>query len=145
MTVQAPHWPRSQPFLVPVKSKRSRSRSSSVTRGSSSWIVLVTPFTVSVVARAMQCSAKAKSAKRRNVALVDTAARRKPSLSPDEDLGPPDTMGLGYVGITLTRILSISVTGMRYTEDASVLQEAKIGLSDEKAAAGRPKASHRRD
>ena len=34
-TVQAPHWPRSQPFLVPVRSSRSRSRSSSVTRGSS--------------------------------------------------------------------------------------------------------------
>ena len=23
-TVQAPHWPRSQPFLVPVRSRRSR-------------------------------------------------------------------------------------------------------------------------
>ena len=34
-TVQAPHWPRSQPFLVPVRPRRSRSASSSVTRGSS--------------------------------------------------------------------------------------------------------------
>ena len=34
-TVQAPHWPRSQPFLVPVRSRRSRRRSSRVTRGSS--------------------------------------------------------------------------------------------------------------
>jgi hypothetical protein len=33
-TVQAPHWPWSQPFLVPVNSSRSRSRSSSVTQGS---------------------------------------------------------------------------------------------------------------
>ncbi len=34
--VQAPHWPRSHPFLVPGRSSRSRNRSSSVTRGSSS-------------------------------------------------------------------------------------------------------------
>src|ERR1700684_2471193 len=59
MTVQAPHWPRSQPFLVPVNSRRSRSRSKRVTRGSSSWIVLRTPFTVRVVEKAMQCSVKA--------------------------------------------------------------------------------------
>src|SRR6266852_3980397 len=48
MTVQAPHWPRSQPFFVPVNSKRSRRRSRSVTRGSSSKTVLVTPFTFRV-------------------------------------------------------------------------------------------------
>src|SRR5580704_18603465 len=53
MTVQAPHWPRSQPFLVPVSSRRSRRRSRSITRGSSSWIVLLTPFTVRVVEKAM--------------------------------------------------------------------------------------------
>src|SRR5438445_606813 len=34
-TVHAPHWPWSQPFLVPVSPMRSRSRSSSVTRVSS--------------------------------------------------------------------------------------------------------------
>src|SRR6267143_3943414 len=49
MTVQAPHWPRSQPFFVPVNSRCSRRRSRSVTRGSSRWMVLVTPFTLSVV------------------------------------------------------------------------------------------------
>ena len=32
-TVQAPHWPWSQPFLVPVRSRRSRSRSSRVVQG----------------------------------------------------------------------------------------------------------------
>ena len=46
----------SQPFLVPVRSSRSRRRSSSVTRGSSSAMVRVTPLMVSVVVRAMQCS-----------------------------------------------------------------------------------------
>src|SRR6202142_4150354 len=56
MTVQAPHWPRSQPFLVPVRSRCSRRRSSRVTRGSSSRIVLRTPFTVRVVEKAMQSS-----------------------------------------------------------------------------------------
>src|SRR5438067_5304527 len=34
-TVHAPHCPRSQPFFVPVRCSRSRSASSSVTRGSS--------------------------------------------------------------------------------------------------------------
>src|SRR5207237_669329 len=34
-TVQAPHWPWSQPFLVPVRPRFSRRASSSVTRGSS--------------------------------------------------------------------------------------------------------------
>ena len=34
ITVQAPHWPWSQPFLTPIRSARSRSRSSSVTQGS---------------------------------------------------------------------------------------------------------------
>ena len=33
-TVQAPHWPWSQPFLVPVRPRCSRRASSSVTRGS---------------------------------------------------------------------------------------------------------------
>src|SRR5882757_3214122 len=56
MTVQAPHCPRSQPFFVPVKCRRSRRRSRSVTRGSSSSIVLFTPFTVRVVEMLMQCS-----------------------------------------------------------------------------------------
>src|SRR5260221_7590475 len=53
-TVQAPHWPRSQPFLVPVRSRRSRRRSRSVTRGSSSSTSRRTPFTV--MERFMQCS-----------------------------------------------------------------------------------------
>src|ERR1700733_3792403 len=56
MTVQAPHCPRSQPFLVPVSCRRSRRRSSSVTRGSSSSIVRFTPFTVSVVEMLIGCS-----------------------------------------------------------------------------------------
>src|SRR5918999_1500323 len=34
-TVQAPHWPRPQPFLEPVRCKCSRNASSSVVRGSS--------------------------------------------------------------------------------------------------------------
>src|SRR6516225_5570502 len=44
-TVQAPHWPWSQPFFVPVRSRCSRNTSSSVVRGSSvsAWRV---PFTV---------------------------------------------------------------------------------------------------
>ncbi len=36
ITVQAPHWPWSQPFLVPVKCRWSRSASSNVVRVSSS-------------------------------------------------------------------------------------------------------------
>jgi hypothetical protein len=35
ITVQAPHWPWSQPFLVPVRCRCSRSASSSVVRVSS--------------------------------------------------------------------------------------------------------------
>ena len=38
-TVQAPHWPWSQPFLVPVRPRWSRSASSSVVRGSSVEVV----------------------------------------------------------------------------------------------------------
>src|SRR5260221_4929944 len=45
-TVQAPHWPRSHPFLVPVRSRRSRRRSRSETRGSPSSISRRTPFKV---------------------------------------------------------------------------------------------------
>ena len=46
-TVQAPHWPWSQPFFVPVSFQCSRSASSSVVRVSSAtW--LVRPFTFSV-------------------------------------------------------------------------------------------------
>ncbi len=55
-TVQAPHWPRSQPFLVPVRSRRSRSRSSRVTRGSSSSTVRRRPLMVSVMGRLMRRS-----------------------------------------------------------------------------------------
>src|ERR1700731_958634 len=55
-TVHAPHWPRSQPFLVPVRCRRSRSRSSSVTRGSSSSTSRRTPLTVRLMERFMQCS-----------------------------------------------------------------------------------------
>ena len=50
-TVQAPHWPRSQPFLVPVSSSRSRSRSRSVTRGSSRSTSRRTPLMVRLRAR----------------------------------------------------------------------------------------------
>src|SRR5260370_10880164 len=59
MTVQAPHWPRSQPFFVPVNSRCSRRRSRSVTRGSSRWTVLVTPFTFRVVETGMRRLPKA--------------------------------------------------------------------------------------
>src|SRR6185369_15853205 len=45
-TVQAPHWLWSQPFLVPVRSSPSRSRSSSVVRLSTR-TVCGSPFTVS--------------------------------------------------------------------------------------------------
>src|SRR5215471_14240947 len=47
-TVQAPHWPWSQPFLVPVRSKWSRSASSKVVHGASSSCFKV-PFTVSAI------------------------------------------------------------------------------------------------
>src|SRR5262249_11659168 len=46
-TVHAPHWPWSQPFLVPVRSRRSRSASSSVVQGASVSL-RSTPLTVSV-------------------------------------------------------------------------------------------------
>ena len=45
ITVQAPHWPWSQPFLVPVRCRCSRSASSSVVRVSSSSSRAL-PFTV---------------------------------------------------------------------------------------------------
>src|SRR5689334_5705857 len=44
-TVHAPHWPWSQPFLVPVRSRWSRSASRSVVHGAS-LSCLATPFTV---------------------------------------------------------------------------------------------------
>ena len=46
-TVQAPHWPWSQPFLVPVRPRVSRRASSKVTRGSrpSSWRLPLTTRT----------------------------------------------------------------------------------------------------
>ena len=47
-TVQAPQAPRSQPFFVPVKSKRSRRASSNVTRGST-FNLLGLPLTVKVI------------------------------------------------------------------------------------------------
>ena len=46
-TVQAPHWPWSHPFLLPVRPAYSRSASSSVTRGSS-WSARSRPLTRSV-------------------------------------------------------------------------------------------------
>ncbi|SPD68097.1 protein of unknown function (plasmid) [Cupriavidus taiwanensis] len=49
-TVQAPHWPRSQPFLAPVRWRISRSASSSVQRGSSCSVQGL-PLTWSVTAR----------------------------------------------------------------------------------------------
>src|ERR1700758_205019 len=54
--VQAPHWPRSHPFLVPVRSNCSRRRSRSVTRGSASAISRRTPFTVRLMEWFMQGS-----------------------------------------------------------------------------------------
>ena len=45
-TVQAPHWPWSQPFFVPVRSRWSRSVSSSVVHGASA-STLSTPLTIS--------------------------------------------------------------------------------------------------
>src|ERR1700733_3023388 len=55
-TVHAPHWPRSHPFLVPVSCRRSRKRSSSVTRGSSSSASRRAPLTVRLMERFMLCS-----------------------------------------------------------------------------------------
>ena len=46
--MQAPHWPWSQPFLVPIRSSPSRSRSSNVVQGSIAR-VRVSPLIVSVV------------------------------------------------------------------------------------------------
>ena len=48
-TVQAPHWPWSQPFLVPVRSRCRRSRSSSVVHGATVSLCS-TPLTCSVIA-----------------------------------------------------------------------------------------------
>ena len=48
-TVQAPHWPWSHPFFVPVKSRRSRSRSSKVIQGLTSIC-----FTVPLIFRAIE-------------------------------------------------------------------------------------------
>src|SRR5258707_9298968 len=81
MTVHAPHWPRSQPFLVPVKFSRSRRRSRSVTRGSSSAMVRMTPLMVRVVEKPMQCSVRAMVTQvRRSTKFGKTtlAARRCP-------------------------------------------------------------------
>jgi hypothetical protein len=47
-TVQAPHWPWSQPFFEPVRRRCSRSASRSVVRGSRS-SALASPLTVIVV------------------------------------------------------------------------------------------------
>src|SRR5690349_12600964 len=47
-TVQAPHWPWSQPFFVPVKPRWMRSASSSVVHGAS-LSLLATPLTWSVI------------------------------------------------------------------------------------------------
>src|SRR5256885_16047777 len=47
-TVQAPHWPWSQPFLLPVRSRWSRSASSSVVQGASV-SVRSAPFTRSLM------------------------------------------------------------------------------------------------
>src|ERR1700744_4396748 len=55
-TVQAPHWPRSHPFLVPVSNSRSRRRSSSVTRGSSRSTSRRSPLTVRLMERFMRGS-----------------------------------------------------------------------------------------
>ena len=51
-TVQAPHWPRSQPFFEPVSPTTSRSASSSVTRGSSAsrWSMPLMRRTTGIVA-----------------------------------------------------------------------------------------------
>ena len=46
-TVQAPHWPWSQPFLVPVRSRRSRNASSRVVHGAITSSTRA-PLTVSV-------------------------------------------------------------------------------------------------
>jgi hypothetical protein len=47
-TVQAPHWPWSQPFLVPVKPTWMRSASSKVVQGAR-FSFCATPFTCSVI------------------------------------------------------------------------------------------------
>src|ERR1700693_602002 len=90
MTVQAPHCPRSHPFLVPVRSRRSRKRSSSVTRGSESSTSRRTPFTVRPMERFMQGSDQCYESKsircrrRRSAGMVRLDAylhiRRHPPL-----------------------------------------------------------------
>src|SRR6187431_1358745 len=55
-TVQAPHWPRSHPFFVPVSWRRSRRRSSIVTRGSSRMNSCRAPFTVRLMEWVIQGS-----------------------------------------------------------------------------------------
>src|SRR5882724_8759107 len=76
-TVHAPHWPRSHPFLVPVRSRRSRRRSRSVTRGSPSSMSCRTPFTVRLMERFMQCSDSAivKVDRDRHTSHIDRQVR----------------------------------------------------------------------
>src|SRR5262249_36629681 len=54
--VQAPHWPRSHPFLVPVRCNWSRKRSSNVTRASKRAMSRRTPLTVRLMEWFMQGS-----------------------------------------------------------------------------------------
>jgi len=53
-TVQAPHCPRSHPFLVPGRPRRSRRRSRSVARGSSSATFRRSPLTVRLIENVMK-------------------------------------------------------------------------------------------
>ena len=78
-TVQAPHWPRSQPFFVPVSFRCSRSASRSVVRGSSAGSECVSPLTRSV-------SASPSGEAMRQLALSSSAGSgRGPSA--DHDTG----------------------------------------------------------
>ena len=97
-TVQAPHWPRSQPFLEPVSPSRSRSASSSVTRGSTvslrrsplTVVVMVTTFSPAAGSTAGAASAGAPPIVGARAIPADAAAAR-PMRSRRDTLAMPGT------------------------------------------------------
>jgi hypothetical protein len=78
IAVKAPHGPRSQPFLAPVKSSRSRRRLSIVTRASLSSMVLLTPLMVSGVEKPIPCSIRAIGEASDNRIVEKIATHRTP-------------------------------------------------------------------
>src|SRR5438132_14113476 len=93
-TVQAPHWPWSQPFLVPVSPSRSRSASSSETLGSTSsaWSV---PLMVSRTRIPLRWAVTTTHLSSNVAGEYPSVLRRRAEQNPDpglmRQLGKPDT------------------------------------------------------